>query len=332
MAARPPRTTPSSAPTSCRSGNRTIARSTAAPAPTSSRMTARRSFPAIRFPTTRNLALGDTYVWLYAADHQAADATRATKLGNALKSHLATQHNNTAYVWRCADRLLPGDYSSNSSPENLSHANVNIHFVIDAYQNGLVFNATDLTRFSSTLTNVMWNQSLTNPVVVQYVNGTGNSSMSQYLFWWTGLAACSPEAHLGGRRRGPRTRRTLVHGLAPTAMLAASELVATLYQGGLLTQNGSFETAAAGDASLPLGWTRTAFLSQTVRRDSTHHATGNWGLALSTLPSFSFQGLQQISPRTFPMPRPRLLSRGLPAERGPSAASRSTTRPPPSHC
>jgi hypothetical protein len=251
------------------------------------------TIPRNSVPYNQFLTLGDTFLWLYAADGKAADAARAVKLGNTFKSKLTLQHGKSAYMWQYSDRVLPTDYFNSSSREDASHANLDIRFVIDANQMGLVFNSTDISRFASTLTDVMWNQSYTNPTISHYVDGSGDTSFTQYLSWWAGLAGYS----------APKPTWLIIesvyahNGLWSTAsttpaMQTVAELVATFPQGGLL-QNGSFEAAAAKDSSLPGGWTRVQSYSWNVSRDAAHRASGKSGLVLSTPRGNAWQGLEQ---------------------------------------
>ena len=131
--------------------------------------------------------MGITYLWLWVADHNLSDRRhRVIQLGDTFASTLKLVDNGQAYDWDYADPILPSDYYATGA-EDTSHGNIDVLFATGDFQHGLVFTATDMTRFANTFTNVMWNQSTTTPIVSASVNGSGTTSSTLILYGWAGL-------------------------------------------------------------------------------------------------------------------------------------------------
>ena len=144
--------------------------------------------PGNSLPENQNLAMGN-YLWLWVADHRLNNRVRAIELANAFKATLTLDDNGQAYAWNYANPVLPGDYFIPSpASEDGSHGNIDVLFAIESYQQGIVFNATDMTRFENTFTQVMWNKASSTPFVSAYVNGTGDASYTMVLYGWANLS------------------------------------------------------------------------------------------------------------------------------------------------
>jgi hypothetical protein len=86
-------------------------------------------------------------------------------MARVFKSRLLYNVDRDAYIWRYQE---PKSYW-----EDISHANLDLSFALEAQADGVIFSDTDLARFAGTLEEVMWNQSPTDPQFARYVNGTG---------------------------------------------------------------------------------------------------------------------------------------------------------------
>src|SRR5690606_34258165 len=94
---------------------------------------------------------------------------RYTRTNNFFKNNLTL--NGTAYKW---------NIRYGSTREDVSHAQVDLEAVIEMYRSGLIYNGTDMERFTDTLTEIMWNQSLSTPLVSYFVDGTGGYDLTKF--------------------------------------------------------------------------------------------------------------------------------------------------------
>jgi hypothetical protein len=247
-------------------------------------------------PHNWNSALGSVYLYLYAITGNTAFEDRATQLATTLKNNLRA--NGSAYVWDYGDPLLPDDSNEEQYVEDTSHANQEIGFAVLAYQMGVVFNSMDMQAFTNTLAGVMWNHSISAPVIARYVDGTGGPAYTQYLGQWTALASVNPAANaysVWSIATAVFQQRHL--WLARTTnkaeeMLTVAHLIDLLPKDGQLLRNGDFENAAP-KSSLPDGWVRVGSTAATAYRETTDVATGQWALAVLTRPAGGAQFVQQ---------------------------------------
>ena len=87
-------------------------------------------------------AAGRTYIALWRATGEQRFADRAEALARHMKAELTAVDDR--YVWRYAT------YTPAGSAEDFSHAGVNVNFMIDAYEAGIVFDDTDMQRLANT--------------------------------------------------------------------------------------------------------------------------------------------------------------------------------------
>lgn len=76
---------------------------------------------------------------------------------------------------------------ADTTPEDLSHGNLDISFALEASRHGIGFTAADMRRFASTFTRLIWNGSTALPRFSSLVNGRGRDSIF-YLADWVRLA------------------------------------------------------------------------------------------------------------------------------------------------
>lgn len=129
-------------------------------------------------PYNQALAYVNMLILLHAVNGNATYLDRAKRTGQYFKNSLTT--SGTAYNWKYA-------YYA-STPEDTSHANIDLSFVLDMYRSGQVFTGADMDKFRNTLMDVMWNGSTTSPTLTHYVNGTGATDFSKYMSNWIELA------------------------------------------------------------------------------------------------------------------------------------------------
>jgi hypothetical protein len=143
------------------------------------------TLPRNSVPNNQNLAMADAFLWMSIVDKDATLADRAQRLGNTFKGQLHLV--GSRYVWSYSGHLLSGDYSPPTAPEDISHGNVDIGFVVDAYRAGFIFTSTDIKRFAATLTGAMWNRSLGTALVSRRVDGSAGLESPNTVSEWAML-------------------------------------------------------------------------------------------------------------------------------------------------
>ena len=136
-------------------------------------------YPGFSLPHNQYLALARTWLVMQALPGVADRALyrdRAEKMARFFKRHLRL--NDGAYVWHYWDPL-PGE-NANRYIEDYSHATIDISFVIEARDRGIVFTDDDMRRFASTWVDVMWNGDLAKPRFGRRVD----TNEGDKLAWW----------------------------------------------------------------------------------------------------------------------------------------------------
>ncbi|MDF2713301.1 MAG: hypothetical protein K0R28_226, partial [Paenibacillus sp.] len=168
-------------------------------------------------PLNRLAAIGTAYLYINHAEPDAVYATRAAKIANLFKQDLELRSVTIGgisydyYYWTYWDQDLPGysgwtsGVSSNTksftgykSIEDVSHADLDLHFAILVYKYGLnvvntatpVFNLTDMQRFANNLTKkvIQSDGTMSNNVI-------GNGYYAGYDSGWVQLTQFDPEVY-----------------------------------------------------------------------------------------------------------------------------------------
>jgi len=125
--------------------------------------------PSEILPHNQYLALGRTYLVLKDVDgvpHRDDYLKKATMMARYFKSCLKL--NDGAYLWNYWD---PTSDEIRRHPEDVSHGTIDIGFVVEACNRGVVFDVEDMKRFARTYVEVMWNGSKTDPIIAGAVDG-----------------------------------------------------------------------------------------------------------------------------------------------------------------
>jgi len=93
-----------------------------------------------RLPYNMQNAAGEVFIALWRATGQQRFYDRACMLAKDMKAGLYLVDDR--YDW---------GYNRGGSGEDISHAGINVHFMVDAYEAGIVFDSTDIARLCSTL-------------------------------------------------------------------------------------------------------------------------------------------------------------------------------------
>ena len=136
---------------------------------------------------------------LYAIQGSRQYLERAEKSARYFKRCL-TLVDGQAYHWdyhTCAGEWdyewpklgTPGGSWMNGGPEDFSHANTEIGFVVRLNREGRVLDAADMARFAGSLLHLMWNGDEKDPRFNEYIE-KGNKHYDTGLIWeWVGLAS-----------------------------------------------------------------------------------------------------------------------------------------------
>jgi hypothetical protein len=119
-------------------------------------------------------AAGSTYVGLWKATGDQRFYDRAVALANTLKAELTPIRDR--YKWRYAPYNAPG------SASDISHAGLDVNFVVDAYEAGIVFDDTDIQRLANTMRHMR-----VGPGFTAAVDGTGAGSVTSTRVAWLWL-------------------------------------------------------------------------------------------------------------------------------------------------
>jgi hypothetical protein len=130
-----------------------------------------------------NAGIANLYLIMYDLTKNKLYLDRLMKIGKYLKAGL--QDQGDSYIWRYWTR--PG-----SNWEDVEHGSLEIGAFLEYYRHGLLFTGEDMHKIANRFTKIMWNQSLTNPVISKYLDGSGGNSSSLYIMNWVELSQFDP--------------------------------------------------------------------------------------------------------------------------------------------
>lgn len=218
-------------------------------------------------PYNQFLAFAEMLSIVHDVNGNAAYLDKAQKMGQYFKNSLSTV--GTAYDW---------DYAGYSArTEDTSHANVDLTAVTELFNKGIVYNGADMSKFASTLTTKVWNQSASAPKLHNYVDGTQGTVSSDFLYTkdmsgWMKLAQFDPAVWPIGAEQ----YRTS----PPARFIEALILSEIMKWDPVKLVNQGFELKSTGDATLPARWTRFQSTPSTAYLDSANKASGSYGMTI----------------------------------------------------
>jgi hypothetical protein len=129
-------------------------------------------------------ASGSAYLNLYRATGESYYLDRATRLARLFGKHHIEQPNDTWSMnywwglmhegWRAEDGVsenLPV-YAGSSTPDDISHFQLTLTFLMDCYENGVVFTENDLRKWANTFHRVLYRESEGGPFVAYRLDGS----------------------------------------------------------------------------------------------------------------------------------------------------------------
>lgn len=120
-------------------------------------------------------AFGRTIIKLWQITKNEKYLDRATKMTRMVKSLLRVK--NDAYWWYYAEPVAKWDGRKKASfVEHTHYADMDVGFMIDAYEAGIVLDKADMRKLTNTFLKVMWNGSLDKPTIAGGVDGLNGTS------------------------------------------------------------------------------------------------------------------------------------------------------------
>ena len=247
--------------------------------------------PTCVHPHNQYLAFGKMLIPLWQTTGNSAYSDKILRMARYFKSVLrANATVPTAYVWDYVNPVT-GIGSNCGTPfiEDVGYASDDLGFVAALWKAQISlspFDGSSIDKFVSTLRDVMWNRSLTNPLVNHKVDHSGDDDTYTPLNWaelpdsdstiWTVIA-------------------TLVNGKPDNASTLLEALTTVMWWDPERVPNWNFESPASTDVTLPSRWTRWQSTSATAYLDTAHTYTGRTGLTIKTNGSTWQRVMQTLS-------------------------------------
>lgn len=193
--------------------------------------------------------------------------TRANQMAQNFKNALVT--NGSAYKWKYAF-VLP-------QIEDTSHGNLDVGMARESFNRAGTISGTHIAKISYAFTGIMWNQSVSAPLVKDNVDGTGTSYVyTKYIGDWIPMTQFNQNAWLiGAGQYRNFTIPSMDHNYAYNLVqLMAWDLEKVINQG--------FEYVAYHDATLPAQWVRGAGTTSEVRRYTADKKNGKASAAITS--------------------------------------------------
>jgi hypothetical protein len=224
----------------------------------------------------------------FAADRplylsRANDMNRAFK--STIRAHpLNAELGTDAYLWDYWNIMGEwdlGHYLTVYPNEDTSHASLTAASLLEAYRHGQVYDESDMLKFTRTLTDVMWNQSLTAPLISASNHQLPTTGPSVSYHFWANYAQFD------------QTVTDISSAICE--LLTCNPYIASFMAKWSRNKavNTSFEDRDPLDATLPAHWQRYQSVSETVYRSSAADTgLGQWAVTIAGN-GFSDQGLEQ---------------------------------------
>jgi hypothetical protein len=204
-------------------------------------------------------AAGSTYVALWKATGEQRFYDRAVALAKTLKAEFTPIGDR--YRWRYAP------YNPANSASDISHAGLDVNFVIDAYEAGIVFDDSDIQRLANTMRHMQ-----VGPGFTANVDGVGAGSADKTSVAWLWLRLARYDSALREEMypvfqdywNSPHAQANPIFPTLGSALLYET--------GGVYTPEESFDDAFAG-SQIDARWRRP--LSQPIGNTWKAQASGS---------------------------------------------------------
>jgi len=126
---------------------------------------------------------GMTSAWMYQATRNPLYLEYATRIAQGFRTHVTVV--NGCWIWDDGAITTAWDsYNLDGSPDT-SHANREPMMAASMYEAGIGFQLADLQAMARTFTTRIWNQSQSNPMFANYIDG-GNAAYGPHAPWTNG--------------------------------------------------------------------------------------------------------------------------------------------------
>ena len=128
--------------------------------------------------------LGMIATWMYQATNSPLYLEYATRVAKGFRTHITVQ--NGSYIWDKGIVTPAVDPDNLDGSPDTSHANREVMMVESMYEAGIEYTLADVQAVASTWVNIIWNQSESNPLFTNYIDG-GNMSYRTASAWQNGV-------------------------------------------------------------------------------------------------------------------------------------------------
>lgn len=155
-----------------------------------------RAYSGCSLPLNQVAMPGNVIIELYKYTNDNFYFNKAKKIAGTFHYYL-NKTNNNAYNWHYYENIFPEELPAhcNKSPvtEDVSHANLDVEFIRNAFESEISFSKEDIQFLVNTLKLNMWNGDYINPLISSRVSGAIDVISGEYLWWWIDLAQYDPE-------------------------------------------------------------------------------------------------------------------------------------------
>lgn len=203
---------------------------------------------------------------MYDVNGNTSYRDKANHIVQYFKNGLTT--NGTGYKWWYCN-------ISNPHIEDTSHGNLDVEMAIESFNRGGTITGTHIAGLSNTLTNIMWNQSTTAPLVKDKVDGTGTTyNYTKLLTGWVRMTQFNAKAWtIAAEQFRSSTPSSFNHAFT-LAQIMAWDLVKVHNQG--------FEYKYFSDLTLPARWIRGGGTSSNIRLYTADKYSGKACVAITS--------------------------------------------------
>lgn len=194
---------------------------------------------------------------------------RITKVVNWFKNNHLKENTGNSYKWHYSPTY--------SRYEDTSHGQYDINGIVHMFRRGLrLFTGSDMDKFTNTLTEIMWNQSYTDPRLSDLVDGNEWDNRDYHYYWkyWIELTQFDKTVWKAAANKWDDW--TEGYGLR---MVCLSELINWDPE---RIANSGFEYESSSDSTLPARWVRSGSSSSTAYIDTDNEFMDWAGLTLKS--------------------------------------------------
>lgn len=203
---------------------------------------------------------------MYDVNGDTSYRDKANHIVQYYKNGLTT--NGSGYKWW---------YCNIASPhiEDTSHGNLDVEMAIESFNRGGTITGTHIAGLSNTLTDIMWNQSITSPLVKDKVDGTGTTySNTKLLTGWTRMTQFNAVAWTIAAEQ--------FRSSTPSSFNHAFTLAQIMAWDPVKVHNQGFEYKFFSDLTLPARWIRGGGTSSNIRLYTADKYSGQACVAITS--------------------------------------------------